>query len=300
MEDNGNKPRGIILILITLALAILIVYSAISLCLSNTLVTWGYKDPEVSTNNVRGTIYDRNGRILAIQAPNYGFLVSENNDVIQQLSSFISQYSDYDGVEIASKIEKGESFFPLSSSVTSSQRDLINIIIEENSLSPYLEFAEKETRFYPYKFSTDIIGNTSSPSKGIGGIEEMFNEYLMAVPEVGKTTVHGSSITLTLDSEIQTILEEIKKEMGMDNDVSIISNKGFIVAYDGKEDEDVLNNLVRFITPPSSVTTERAIRVPSRMMDGIAVGSYYVWSDSERIKDLAERVGTVLKKSGKI
>ena len=85
MEDNGNKPRGIILILITLALAILIVYSAISLCLSNTLVTWGYKDPEVSTNNVRGTIYDRNGRILAIQAPNYGFLVSENNDVIQQL-----------------------------------------------------------------------------------------------------------------------------------------------------------------------------------------------------------------------
>ena len=298
MEDNGNKPRGIILILITLALAILIVYSAISLCLSNTLVTWGYKDPEVSTNNVRGTIYDRNGRILAIQAPNYGFLVSENNDVIQQLSSFISQYSDYDGVEIASKIEKGESFFPLSSSVTSSQRDLINIIIEENSLSPYLEFAEKETRFYPYKFSTDIIGNTSSPSKGIGGIEEMFNEYLMAVPEVGKTTVHGSSITLTLDSEIQTILEEIKKEMGMDNDVSIISNKGFIVAYDG--DEDVLNDLVRFITPPSSVTTERAIRIPSRMMDGIAVGSYYVWSDSERIKDLAERVGTVLKKSGKI
>ena len=95
-------------------------------------------------------------------------------------------------------------------------------------------------------------------------------------------------------------LEEIKKEMGMDDDVSIISNKGFIVAYDGKEDEDVLNNLVRFITPPSSVTTERAIRVPSRMMDGIAVGSYYVWSDSERIKDLAERVGTVLKKSGKI
>ena len=83
----------------------------------------------------------------------------------------------------------------------------------------------------------------------------MFNEYLMAVPEVGKTTVHGSSITLTLDSEIQTILEEIKKEMGMDDDVSIISNKGFIVAYDGKEDEDVLNNLVRFITPPSSVTT---------------------------------------------
>ena len=227
-------------------------------------------------------------------------MVSENNDVIQQLSSFISQYSDYDGVEIASKIEKGESFFPLSSSVTSSQRDLINIIIEENSLSPYLEFAEKETRFYPYKFSTDIIGNTSSPSKGIGGIEEMFNEYLMAVPEVGKTTVHGSSITLTLDSEIQTILEEIKKEMGMDDDVSIISNKGFIVAYDGKEDEDVLNNLVRFITPPSFVTTERAIRVPSRMMDGIAVGSYYVWSDSERIKDLAERVGTVLKKSGKI
>ena len=85
MEDNGNKPRGVILILLALALVALIIYGAISLCLSEELVSWGYKDPIVSTTNIRGTIYDRNGRILAIQAPDYGFTVrTEKRDEFQE------------------------------------------------------------------------------------------------------------------------------------------------------------------------------------------------------------------------
>ena len=128
----------------------------------------------------------------------------------------------------------------------------------------------------------------------------MFNEYLMALPEIGKTTVHGSSITLTLDSEIQAILEEVKKEMKINYDVAIISNKGYIVAYDGKEDPVVLDNIVRFITPPSSVTTERAISVPSRMVDGIQVGSCYVWCEDKDGSELVERIESILRKSGKI
>ena len=128
----------------------------------------------------------------------------------------------------------------------------------------------------------------------------MFNEYLMAMGKVGKTTVHGSSLTLTLDSEIQAILEEVKKDMDINADTAIISNKGFIVAYDGVVDEEILDNLVRFITPPSSITTERAITLPSRMVDGVSLGSYYLWSDTDNIQALSEKLEVVLKKSGKI
>ena len=300
MEDNGNKPRGVILILLALALVALIIYGAISLCLSEELVSWGYKDPIVSTTNIRGTIYDRNGRILAIQAPDYGFTVIAGKDKIQQISSFLSDYSDYDAVEIASLLEKGETFIPLTSSITNPQIDMLNVRIKEESLSSYIEFSEKETRHYPYNIASSILGCAPTPTKGNGGIEELFNDTLKAMGEIGKTTVHGSSITLTLDSEIQAILEEVKKEMKIDEDAAIISNKGFIVAYDGKVDEEVLNNLVRFITPPSSVTTERALTLPSRMLDGISVGSYYLWSDTPQIPVLVEKIEKVMKNSGKI
>ena len=300
MEDNGNKPRGVILILLALALVALIIYGAISLCLSEELVSWGYKDPIVSTTNIRGTIYDRNGRILAIQAPDYGFTVRTEKDKIQQISSFLSDYSDYDAVEIASLLEKGETLIPLTSSITNPQIDMLNVRIKEESLSSYIEFSEKETRHYPYNIASSILGYAPTPTKGNGGIEELFNDTLKAMGEIGKTTVHGSSITLTLDSEIQAILEEVKKEMKIDEDAAIISNKGFIVAYDGKVDEEVLNNLVRFITPPSSVTTERALTLPSRMLDGISVGSYYLYSDSPQILDLVDRIEKVMKNSGKI
>ena len=300
MEDNGNKPRGVILILLALALVALIIYGAISLCLSEELVSWGYKDPIVSTTNIRGTIYDRNGRILAIQAPDYGFTVRTEKDKIQQISSFLSDYSDYDAVEIASLLEKGETFIPLTSSITNPQIDMLNVRIKEESLSSYIEFSEKETRHYPYNIASSILGCAPTPTKGNGGIEELFNDTLKAMGEIGKTTVHGSSITLTLDSEIQAILEEVKKEMKIDEDAAIISNKGFIVAYDGKVDEEVLNNLVRFITPPSSVTTERALTLPSRMLDGISVGSYYLWSDTSQILVLVEKIEKVMKNSGKI
>ena len=300
MEDNGNKPRGVILILLALALVALIIYGAISLCLSEELVSWGYKDPIVSTTNIRGTIYDRNGRILAIQAPDYGFTVRTEKDKIQQISSFLSDYSDYDALKIASLIERGETFIPLTSSITNPQIDMLNVRIKEESLSSYIEFSEKETRHYPYNIASSILGYAPTPTKGIGGIEELFNDTLKAMGEIGKTTVHGSSITLTLDSEIQAILEEVKKEMEIDEDVAIISNKGFIVAYNGKVDDEILNNLVRFITPPSSVTTERALTLPSRMLDGISVGSYYLWSDTSQILVLVEKIEKVMKNSGKI
>ena len=177
---------------------------------------------------------------------------------------------------------------------------MLNVRIKEESLSSYIEFSEKETRHYPYNIASSILGCAPTPTKGNGGIEELFNDTLKAMGEIGKTTVHGSSITLTLDSEIQAILEEVKKEMEIDEDAAIISNKGFIVAYDGKVDEEVLNNLVRFITPPSSVTTERALTLPSRMLDGISVGSYYLWSDTSQILVLVEKIEKVMKNSGKI
>ena len=200
MEDNGNKPRGVILILLALALVALIIYGAISLCLSEELVSWGYKDPIVSTTNIRGTIYDRNGRILAIQAPDYGFTVRTEKDKIQQISSFLSDYSDYDAVEIASLLEKGETFIPLTSSITNPQIDMLNVRIKEESLSSYIEFSEKETRHYPYNIASSILGCAPTPTKGNGGIEELFNDTLKAMGEIGKTTVHGSSITLILYS----------------------------------------------------------------------------------------------------
>ena len=298
MEDKGNNPKGIILLLIALSLSLLTVYGALSLCLSEDITTWGYQDPPISLTNVRGTIYDRNGKILAIQIPQYGFSLKIGKEKAQQIAALINPYIEYGPVETAVLINDGLEFFPLSSEYSSPSVEFFSLTIAESGLSDHLTFSEKEVRVYPYSVADSTQGYAPLPSRGKGGVEEMFNETLKAIPEKGKTMVQGESVTLTLDVEIQTILEEVFLDMGLQGDAAIYSEKGYILAYRGKERDEVTSNVVRFIN--SQVTKERAITLPSFMVDAVNIGGYLVWHEGGQTVELAEEIRKTMEKSGKL
>ncbi|MGN1164060.1 MAG: hypothetical protein ACI4S4_04535, partial [Candidatus Ornithospirochaeta sp.] len=189
-------------------------------------------------------------------------------------------------------------FFPLFSLYSSPSVEFFSLLITEAGLSQDVTFSEKEVRVYPYQVASSTLGFAPLPSRGEGGVEEMFNSYLRAIPEKGKTMVQGESITLTIDAEIQTILEEVMWEMGVDGDAAVYSQKGFILAYTGKERDEVTENVVRYIN--SAVTKERAVSLPAFMVDAVNIGGFMVWHEGDQTVILAEEVKKTLEKSGKL
>lgn len=299
MENNGNKPRGILILLFTLFLSIITIYGVLSLSLGKDMEKWSYDDPLVSRINIRGNIYDRNGKLIAIQTPQLGFSIVNSDGASQRISSFIAPYLNSDGVHIARRISEGVTFFPVEAE-SAPAIESISVLIAESGLEEYVEYSEKEVRSYPYHVMENIIGYSSLPSRGEGGIEELFNSDLAAFPEVGRTTVKGSSITLTLDVEIQMILETIIEELGFESDAALYNEKGQILAYSGKYDESVANSLVRYMTTSGNEKIERDVSLPSRFLNAIPLGPYMLFVEGKDYESLLERLELILKEKGKI
>lgn len=300
MENNGNKPRGIVIVIVFVLLSLLLLFGILSLCLKSDLYTLGYKDPIVSENNIRGTIYDRNGKILALQAPSYGFEINNDKDKTQFISSFLSEYTDYSAMEISALIDEGSSFIPLSSSITRPSLEYYSKIIEESGLGEYIEFSNREVRRYPTHIAKEILGSSSSPSRGEGGIEELFNDYLKAEPKWGEKTVIGSSLTLTLDFQMQLLLETFFDELHLNGNAAIYSPNGYILAYVGEVTEEILLNLVRYITTPDSSIQERVIILPEDLVDAVSIGDYMFFYNGEKKETVLNGLQVILKRNGKI
>ena len=114
MEENGNKGDSrlafIFLVIITLVTAACIVLSSSGFFSDRPI----YRDPELSLSLVRGSILDRNGGYLAIQAPDFGFEIHINDSSPAEAAHFISQWSDENAISIEEKISRGEKFIPMT------------------------------------------------------------------------------------------------------------------------------------------------------------------------------------------
>ena len=300
MENKGNKARGIILLLFTVLLSAWILYGAISIALSKDLETWGYKDPVVSDSNIRGTIYDRNGKIIAISVPQYGFEIINGRGSAQHISSVIYSFTDYNPVYLASLIKDGLSFVPASNGQYVTSPEFLDIFLKDADIDHMVSFTRKEVRKYPYGIMENIIGFSPSPSSGEGGIEEMFNSYLMAYPEIDHKSVYGSSLTLTIDTEMEMVLEKTMEDLMIEGNAAIYSKSGEILAYKGEADESVVASLVKTITTPTNLKEERSIRLPDTFLDALSLGPYFFYHDGDRSEILRKSLEKVLKESGKI
>ena len=104
MSGNGNKPRIAAASAVLFALLASIIIRSYSLAAGDGRQL--YDDPAVSISTVRGTIYDRDGEILAMPAPDYGFTISPAGDAAME-AAFISRYTRESAISIEAKIDSG-------------------------------------------------------------------------------------------------------------------------------------------------------------------------------------------------
>lgn len=182
----------------------------------------------------RGSIYDTNGKALAISAAvdtvsiNPTKIKDENKEAVARILSTIFEL-DYETV--LSQVKSNSSVVTIAKKVEQDKISLLKTWMSDNKISSGINIDEDTKRYYPYStLASHIIGFTGTDSQGLYGIEAKWDSVLKGVAGKKVTTadVHNSEISsdasqyvevenggdlyLTIDVNIQSIMEKYLEE----------------------------------------------------------------------------------------
>ncbi|HIV98192.1 MAG TPA: hypothetical protein IAB12_00190 [Candidatus Ornithospirochaeta avicola] len=239
MKKKKIKQSGFYILLISFLLFVLIILRLIYLFYSSGMLNTNYKDIDIATAYYRGTIYDRNNQILALDTSSYEMTIDKRRITgISSFSSLISPFLNMDALEVENMIRKAESDeIVISTSITENNIDQAKRMIEENRLSSVVSLEKRINRNYPSKTHLmAVIGRINEKRNGLYGAEKIFDERLSAPLILSDEAVHGEDITLSVDLNISYLTDLIVESY------SSISNKGYIMlAVLSSSDNDMLS-----------------------------------------------------------
>jgi cell division protein FtsI (penicillin-binding protein 3) len=162
----------------------------------------------------RGAILDRNGRVLALQTrlANISAWRPEIDD-LEQVSEDLAPILEMPPGEIRDRIAHSPTdFVYLKKQVDESTIRMIDAAREEEKLKG-IGIEPIRGRIYPERnLASQIVGFVGDDNKGLAGIEYAFESEL--VPQAGGA---GNQVVLTIDSNVQYILEQIAGETLREN-----------------------------------------------------------------------------------
>ena len=246
MTENSNKGGSWLLAIVLICALI----SAV-LCMNFALrdghnLVPAYRDPELSSTLVRGSIVDRDGRYLAIQAPDYGFQIHLSDASAQEAASFISGYTEENAISIGNKIENGETFIRITDLLDSEDFDMIESSLADFQLSDDLQPISVERRRYFHR-SAMMVGTTDEAMHGLNGIEKFCDNELSAIPEVSSAISYGKEVQLTISIPLQQALYDSMIVLARTERAAIISPEGEVLAFYGNADEEELKTMIKTI-----------------------------------------------------
>ncbi len=177
---------------------------------------------DVPTDAPRGSILDRNGKVLAATTTRYNLYVRPS-DVADKpsVAKLLCDVFGYDYDSTLAKISKRASEITVATKATKEQLDEIY----RSGLSG-IYYSEDNLRYYPYgDFMTQALGFCGSDGYGQTGLEAYYDKYLTGIDgqiltesdligrklNGGSTyylpSVSGLNVVTTLDSGIQRIVE---------------------------------------------------------------------------------------------
>ncbi|MCI8655017.1 MAG: hypothetical protein HFJ48_03980 [Clostridia bacterium] len=190
----------------------------------------------------RGSIYDSTGVILATSYEADNIIVQptklseENRSLVAAgLSSLLEL--NYD--EILANLNSSSKRVTVAKNITHEKVDQIRSWIKENKLSDCVSTEATIVRYYPYSsLASNVIGFCGTDSQGLSGIEYSWDSILTGtsgksitskdalqsqIPNTEETYIpaeNGYNLTLTIDVNIQNIVEKYLKQAVIDNDCS--------------------------------------------------------------------------------
>ena len=212
-------------------------------------------------NAKRGTIYDRNGKVLAQSASVWQVVLSPANFKTDEQRLFVAtrlaEILDVDKDDLYNKTKENSYYVVVKRKIESAEQKkvlaLMNEVEQKFELSGVIALLDDYKRYYPYSdLASSVIGFTGSDDQGLSGVEFQYNQYLTGTPGRLVTATNangtlmpfdysqnieaedGNSLVLTIDETIQSICEKYMKQGIEDNEVY---NRGVCIAMDVKTGE---------------------------------------------------------------
>lgn len=193
-----------------------------------------------SINPKRGTIYDRTGKnILAVSSTVETVTVNPGNiskEDKEKVAKKLSEIFELDYEATLKKVNKRSSIETIAKKVDKTKTDELRIWMEENNIITGINIDEDTKRYYPNNnLASQIIGFCGSDNQGLDGIEAKYEKELAGskgtierhadakggeIGEEGENyvpAIDGNDLILTIDKNIQSIIEKYLEEACIDN-----------------------------------------------------------------------------------
>ena len=223
------------------------------------------RDTEISPK--RGTIYDRNMKVLAQSATVWTVFVSPAESIDEQNHRVAEKLSEILGVSyegVIEKLGKTQSYYQvIKYKIDKPQADAIRDFCQAEDIAG-VNLVEDYKRYYPYgDFAATILGFCGTDNQGLAGLESYYDEELTGVQgrvisakngwgldmgyeyEELNAAQNGYSLVTTIDETIQHFLEKRLTSKVQDYNVQcravgIVMNvkTGAILAMSTKPDFD--------------------------------------------------------------
>ncbi len=217
----------------------------------------------------RGSIFDRNGNLLAISSASQFAVVNPkripNKDIAAALLAGVLQMDAKRleaSLEVAAASKHHSGYFVVEQHLTEQQAATLRAMNLD-----WLEIREGSVRSYPNNdVAAHVIGNVDGEGKGAAGIELKLNKDLAGTPgemklerdgketsyasEVVTQAMPGKNIGLTIDRELQYVAKEALKEAVVKNHadhgslVAMNPNTGEVLALENYPTYDLNEHLL--------------------------------------------------------
>lgn len=238
---NKKKMRNMLFIVFLIIVILIGRLGYIQLIQGKELSELAYEQQTLdrAINPKRGTIYDATGTVLAQSSTvetvtvNPGNISAENKEKVARK---LAEIFELDYEKVLKKVSKRSSIETIAKRVNKEKTDQLREWMEENKITVGINIDEDTKRYYPYNnFASQIIGFCGSDNQGLDGIEAKYDKELSGTKgaikrhtdakggEIGEegesyiSAINGNDLVLTIDINIQSIVEKYLKEACIDN-----------------------------------------------------------------------------------
>ena len=244
-----KKLRVTLIVVILILLLLIVRIGFLQFVHGNYLKELAYNQQTINQiiSPKRGNIYDSTGKALAISAQvdtitiNPNKLVKNSNDETKEfkekIAKGLSEIFELNYDEVLEKVNSSSQVETIAKKVEQEKVDTLKKWMEDNKISVGINIDEDTKRYYPYNtVASNVIGFCGSDNQGLSGVESKWDSILTGTPgkivsskgsnqeeipnaeETYISAENGSDLTLTIDLNIQTIIEKYLKQAVEDND----------------------------------------------------------------------------------
>lgn len=187
----------------------------------------------------RGTIYDLNGKALAISENVDTVSVNPskiNNDRKEIVAKGLSDIFELDYEETLNKLNSSSSVETIAKKVENDKINELQTWMDNNKISSGINIDADTKRYYPYnELASQVIGFCGTDNQGLAGIESSYDNILtgrsgkiITTTDLNNSEISdnhttyveaedGSDVYLTIDVNIQSVVEKYISKSVEDN-----------------------------------------------------------------------------------